>query len=395
MKWIRRITLVIFAAAVVAAIVWTFLPSPIGVDLAEAVQGPFEATVDADGVTRVRDRYVIAAPLAGNLQRITLRAGDAVDPGMVIARLSPVDPPLLDARTKRTAEAQLGAARARLGQMSEALARAAKARDYATSELARTRQLADAGSAARAALDRAELEANAALRDHEAARFAVDVATYELELASATLSRFNNPRRASEIIEVRAPVHGRILRVLKDSEGPVALGTALVEVADPAALEVVVDVLTSDAVAITSGASASLEGWGGRSALTAHVRRVEPAAFTKVSALGIEEQRVNVILDIDAPHADWAALGDAYRVRARIVTWQADDALQVPTSALFRDGERWAVYQIDGDRARLAHVEIGRRAGLRSQVTGGLVPGQRVVMHPGDAVDDGVAVRER
>jgi HlyD family secretion protein len=342
-------------------------------------------------VARVQDRYVVAAPLAGTLARIELHPGDSVAAGAVIARIAPLPPPLLDARSRSDVEGRVAVARARVKQAGAAVARATASHDYAAAELARVRGLVERGALPGAELERHQLAADLAGRELESARFGAAIAADELATARALATRLVEGSVADEEIVVRAPVGGRVLRVLAESEGAVAPGTPLVELGDPARLELVIDVLTADAAEIVAGAPVELTGWGG-APLHGAVRLVEPSATTRVSALGVEEQRVAVIVDLVDPPATWRGLGDGWRIEARIVTWSAPSVLQVPLGALFRDGERWAVYVVDAGRARLRHVELGHRGSADAEVTSGLEAGQRVIFHPSERVRDGVRV---
>jgi HlyD family secretion protein len=394
-KWIRLAVMILLAVAIVVAIAWSFVPKPVGVDTAEVTAGAFEATVDVDGVTRVQESYVVSAPFAASLHRLDLHAGGTVDIGAVVARLSPIDPPLLDARSAAGARATLAAARAGLAQARAAIERARLGHDYASRELARLRDLSARGAITAHAVDQAELEAQTRARELDATRFAARVAAHEVELAEATLARSQTRAGREQTVELRSPVAGRVLRVLREDEGVVAAGTPLLEIADLSRLEVVADVATSDAVSIQPGAPVRLAAWGGGEVLRGHVRLVEPAAFTKLSALGIEEQRVNVVIELDEPAERRGALGDGYRVEAAIVVWQAPDVVQIPASALFRTAGAWSVFLWRDGRARLHPVEPGRHSGVRAQIVGGLTGGETVIVHPGDAVADGVRVSRR
>jgi HlyD family secretion protein len=395
MKWIRRSIVIVVVVGIAAAIVWSFVPTPVGVDTAEVIVGPFEATVDADGVTRVKESYVVSAPFAASLHRISLHPGAAVEPGAVVARLSPIEPPLLDARTRAQAKATVLAAQAGLRQAQAVVERARAADEFAAGELAEARELVSRGAVAAQAAEQAELERRTRARELESARFGALVAAHEVELAEAAVARIQRPATREQVVELESPVGGRVLRVLREDEGVVAAGAPLLEVADLSGLEVVVDVATADAVTIHPGAPATLEQWGGDRPLRGRVRLVEPAAFTKLSALGVEEQRVNVVIDLDDPEEGRAALGDGYRVEARIAVWRGPEEVQIPASALFRHAGSWAVFLLDGGHARIHRVEPGRRSGVRAQITAGLAPGQTIIVHPGDAVADGVRVSPR
>ena len=389
---VRAITaalaLVLVAAAVVAA--W---PKALPVEEAAVRRAPLEVTVDESGKTRVRDRYVVHAPLGGELARISLRAGDMVKQGATLARIMPADPALLDPRARVEALARVGAADANAAQAKAQVARTEAAQEHAQEDLAATRRLADSGAVSSEKLRNDELEARVRDQELAAARFGVQVAVHDAEAARAALLRYGDARGPRELFTVVSPTSGRVLRVDQESEGVVAPGAALLEVGDPTSLEVVVDVLTADAVRITPNAAVRLERWGGDRPLQAHVRVVEPSAFTKVSALGVEEQRANVVIDIDDPRETWASLGDGYRVEASIVVWRSDDAVVVPANAAFRRGDAWAVFVDSDGRARLRTVAIGRRGATDVEILSGLAPGERVVVHPSSTVEDGSRIR--
>jgi HlyD family secretion protein len=384
--------------AAVAAAMWAFAPRPVDVDVAAVVRGPFEKTVDEDGKTRVRERYVVSAPLSGRLLRIELDAGDTVQRGTLLATLVPAAPALQDARTVQELGERVSVAAAERGRATADIERAQVALDLARSELDRGRNLARQGFTSQQALERAEREVELKTKELAAARFDDRAAEHQLALARAALVRARtgaSERGAGERWEIRSPVAGRILRIAQESEAVVPVGAALVEVGDPHNLEVVVDVLTTDAILIPPGADVALDRGAGTAPLAGRVRRVEPAAFTKVSALGIEEQRVNVLIDIASPAAQWQDLGDAYRVDARIVVDRRADAIVVPTGALFRQGQAWAVFVAEGGRARLRVVEPGPRGGTKTLVLRGLDVGEHVVVYPADAVRDGARIRIR
>jgi HlyD family secretion protein len=270
--------------------------------------------------------------------------------------------------------------------------------DQAKADLERTRVLASKGVAPPSKLERDEILARIGVRELDAARFEAHAAEHEMELARAADMRGNNAEQrpaGGGTWDIRSPVAGRVLRVLQESETSVAIGAPLIEIGDPRDIEVVVDVLSTDAVQIEHGAPVRIEGWGGDKQLDGRVRRVEPSAFTKISALGVEEQRTNVVIDIVSPQAQWSALGDGYRVDARIVVYQAEDVLKVPTSALFREGDQWAVYVDSDGTARKRAITVSRRTGLEAAVASGLNPGERAIQFPGDAIRDGIHVTSR
>jgi HlyD family secretion protein len=395
----RRRWLIVFTlfAAVVLAIVWTFLPRPVLVDVATVARGPMEVVVEEEGKTRVRDRYVVSAPVAGYVRRIVLEVGDKVEPGQVLAELEPLRPPVLDPRSRAEARARVAAAEAALEAALASARSAEAAAEFAEAELSRARNLHEAGLATREALERAETTARQARARRNEAASAVEVARHDLEAARAAL-RYSPTSDGSEqrrTVVLRAPAAGRILFLSRKSEGVVGAGEPLVEIGDPGAIEAAIDVLSADAVRIRPGMRVVFDRWGGDVPLEGQVRRVEPGGFTKVSALGVEEQRVLVIADFTAPREYWEPLGDGYRLEARFVLWEGEDVLQVPNGALFRRGDDWAVFAVEGGRARMRSITVGRRSGLAAQILSGLSEGDRVIVHPPDAVSDGVRVRSR
>jgi HlyD family secretion protein len=387
---------VLLAIGIGTVLVMSLRRPPIAVELATVNRGPLLVTVDEDGRTRVKDRFTVSAPLAGTVARIGLRAGDSVHRGDVIARLVPLAVPLLDPRSRLEAEARVAAAEAGLRQAGTAVNRARAAAENAQRDAQRSRVLLGAGAEAPQSTERAELADRLRREELESARFAARIAESDLLIARAALQRFDagaGPGRQE--FAVRSPVEGRVLRVIQESEGAVQPGAPLLEIGNPAALEIVVDVLTADAVDIHDAARVAIERWGSDSALHGRVHRIEPSAFTKLSALGVEEQRVNVVIDLDDPRYRWSALGDGYRVEARIQVWQAGDVLQVPAGAVFRHDGGWAVYAVQGGRARLRAVTLGRRNPAQAQIVSGLEPGERVVVYPGESVVDGARVEAR
>jgi HlyD family secretion protein len=369
------------------------IPKPTAVDLASVERGALTVTVDEDGRARVVDRYVLSAPLSGNLARVELRPGDEVDAGQVVARVLPLAAPLLGDRARAELAARVAAASASQRQARATIARAEVAVESAADAAGRTRQLGPAASAQ--ARQQTELDLRARREELASAQFAARVADHEVAMAQAALGRFSSRGGEPEQLEITAPVAGRVLRVLHENEGPIVPGTEILEIGDSSALEIVVDVLTEDAVHIARGAPTTIHGWGGEGELAAHVRLVEPSAFTRTSALGVEEQRVNVIVDLDAPRSEWESLGDGYRVEASIRVFHAEDVLLVASGALFREGRRWAAFREADGRAVKTEVEVRRTDGLRTIVEGGLSEGARVVVHPGDAVTEGTRIRGR
>jgi HlyD family secretion protein len=357
--------------------------------------------VDHEGRTRVHDRYTVSAPLPGRVMRIELRPGDPVKAReTVLATLVPAAPDLLDARSLAEAESRVRSAEAALARARAEREQAQVEAAFAESEARRTRGLVEQGVAPAQQLDSAETEARARARSLEAAAAAVDVAVRDLETARAALVQPANVVRwntaaGQRVLLLRSPIDGVVLQRFQESEAVVSLGQPLVEVADLSTLEVIADFLSADAVRIQPGMPVLIEQWGGGTALNGRVARVEPSGFLKVSALGVEEQRVWVVVAFDDPRGAWQALGDGYRVEARVVTWERPDILKVPTSSIFREGTDWATFVVDSGRARLRRLEIGQRNGTDAQVVEGLKAGDRVVVHPSDRVADGVRVAER
>jgi len=389
--------LALVAVAVIGLLAWGFWPKAVLVEAVKVASAPLTVTVEEEGRTRVIDRYVIAAPIDGVTCRVDLKVGDPVEPGQVLLLISPLESQVLDPRSRAQAQARISAAEAALRSAEEQAHAAEAAAQLAATELKRIRPLHAQGLVARDALDKAESAAKGAVATQRSADFRVGVARYELEVARSTLEySAATPRDTpAEQVPVRSPIHGRILKVVRKCEGPVRTGDPLLEVGDPAALEVEVDVLSSDAVKIRPGMRVYFDRWGGAGSLEGVVRTVEPAGFTKISALGVEEQRVLVISDFTSPPEQWARLGDGYRVEARFVIWHGDQVLQVPAASLFRRGSEWAVFAIEGGRARLRTVTLGERTGLAAQIAKGLDEGTQVIVHPSDEVEDGrrVAVR--
>ena len=390
----RTIGLIALAIALLVALAWGFRPRPVPVEVAAVERGPLRIMVEEEGQTRVKDRYVISAPVAGYLQRIELDVGDNVSEGQTLALLEPLRPEVLDPRSQARAEAQVAAAEAALKGADEAVTAARAEARYARSEYTRTQKLRADALISQDALEQAEnhnRQASAALRSAE---FAVDVARFELEAARTSLSYSltENGETGLPAVKLRAPVDSRVLRIDHESEGVVSTAQDLLEIGDPAALEVAVDVLSADAVRIQPESRVIFRRWGGDQTLEGVVRTIEPVGFTKISALGVEEQRVWVIADLTSPRDMWLTLGDGYRVEANFILWEAGDVLQLPANALFRHADGWAVFSVENGRARRREIETGQRNGLVAEVLGGLDAGARVILHPDDRIEDGIRV---
>ena len=392
-----KIGIIATAAIVAAGLALGLMPRAQRVDIAEVKRAPLVVTVEEEGKTRVMERYLVSAPVSGYVRRSALKAGDAVKAGQVIAVIEPAHAVALDPRTRAQAQAQVSAAQAALA-VAEQNARAARAAaELAQQERTRAESLRQSSFISEQALDSARSAETRARATEQAASHSVKVARFELEMARAAVASATRLQGGGslEALQVRAPVAAQVLKLLQESEGAVAAGQPLLEIGNPASLEVEVEVLSTHAVKIAPGSKVMLDRWGGEQTVEGTVRRVEPSGFTKISALGVEEQRVRVIVDFVSPREDWQSLGDGYRVEARFVLWEGDDILQVPTSALFRQGEGWAVFAVEGGRARVTPVETGQRAGLATQVLSGLAAGTRVVSHPDDKIGDGTRVKPR
>jgi len=393
MKTRNKVAWLAIAVLAGAALVWALRPSPVDVEIVAITRGPFDKTVDEQAKTRVRNHYVISTPLAGTVERITLLEGDSVKPGETIAVLHPTEPPLLDARTRSELEGRLAAAHAAREHADAGVAKAQTELAQARADLERTTKLAAQKLVPAAKVETDTLMVSLKEKELEAARAGVHVADHDIDVARAALSRASGGATTGTAWLVRSPVEGRLVRVMQVSEATLGVGVPLVEIADAADLEVVVEVLTADAAQVKPGARVDLTNWGGAGALEGRVRRIEPLAFTKISALGVEEQRVNVIVDILTPPSERQSLGEGYRVDARISTYHNDNVLRVPTGALFRSGDRWSVYRVASNgRARLTPVEIGQRNSADAELLKGPAEGDRVVVYPSDAIKDGTRI---
>ena len=390
-RWSRRLPW-LGGALLAALVVVGMWPKPLPAELATVTRGDLAVTVNEEGMTRVKNRYVIASPVAGQLRRIEWKAGAIVEAGKtVVAVLESGGADLLDARSLAQAEARVRAAEATVAQAAAQRARAAANAKMQRDDFARQKALFDAHTLSRQEFDAAEMRATTTTQDERAAEFAGQVAEFELAQARALLLRGQPEGGAArgEPLVITSPVSGRVLRVLQESERLVPAGFALVEVGDPADLEARIEVLSRDGVAIQPGARVLLEQWGGPAPLNARVRWVEPSAFTKVSALGVEEQRVYVVVDFTDPLSARPTLGDNYRVEARIETWAGRNVLKAPAGALFQRGTAWQTYVIDGHTARLRSVRIGHSNGRETEILEGVEEGRSVIVYPGDKVADG------
>lgn len=387
------------AAVLIAVLIWLFRPEAVAVDLVTVNRGPLQVTINDEGEARVHDVFVVSAPVAGLMRRVELEAGDHVAANeTVIARLEPSAPMFLDERAIAEARAAVEAASA-ARKFAEAQSRRVQAeQEFAESELRRLRALASRQSISENELDAAERRAKTAVAAVAEAQAAMKMRASEYEQARARLLNPAQAKRAAkdcDCILVRSPVSGTVLRVLQESEAIVAAGAPILEIGAPDNLEIRVDLLSEEAVRVRPGQRVVIESWGGPDALRGTVRRVEPYGYTKVSALGIEEQRVDVVIDLIEPHERWRRLGHGYRVEPRIVVWESSDVLRIPLSALFRHADEWAVFVEQGGRATLRKVEVGHQNGSQAQIVAGLTAGERVVLHPNERIEGGTRIRMR
>ena len=393
-SWRRRIVLALIAVLVAWGLFQGLRPQTVEVDLGTASRAPLRVTIEQEGRTRVVDRYVVTAPVNGYARLIRLDVGNAVERRATLVELEPLRAEVLDVRRRAEAEAHIAAAGSSVSATEQRANAAASNAGLAQKELERVRALRTAGHVSAAAEDRAASESERSAAELRSARFAVATTRHELEAARTAL-KYAASASDGEPVAVRAPVAGRVLKIPRKSEGAVVAGQPLIEIGDPRALEVEVDLLSADAVRIHPGTHVVFERWGGEGTLEGVVRVIEPAGFTKVSALGVEEQRVWVIVAFTSPAAQWQRLGDGYRVEASFILWEANDVLQIPASALFRDGKGWAAFAVEQGKAVKRRVEIGQRNGLSGQVVSGIKAGEQVIVHPDDRVREGVRVAAR
>ena len=387
----------VITVVIIALLAWGFWPQPVLVEAVAAMRAPLAVSIEEEGRTRVIDRYIVSAPVDGVACRVQLEVGDPVKKGQVLLGITPLESQIMDPRSRAQAKARVSAAGSALRAAQEEAQAATAAQEYAATELERLQPLIEEGLIARDAFNRAETEAKTSAAAKRSADFNVDVAGYDLE-AARTLLQYSAATASgipTERVPVRAPIDGRILKVQHECEGAVRTGDPLLEVGDPTALEIEVDVLSADAVKIKPGMQVLFDRWGGEQPLQGRVRNIEPVGFTKISALGVEEQRVLVISDFTSHGEQWQRLGDGYRVEAHFILWQEDDVLQVPASSLFRYKQGWAVFVIDGNRASRREIKVGQRNGLNAQILAGVATGEMVINHPSDAVEDGRSVKQR
>jgi HlyD family secretion protein len=378
------------ALGVLALTIIAFLPSPQRVESTRVVRGPLRVTVEEEGEARAHDRFVVAAPFAGRLTRVELHDGDQVARGQIIAVISPLP---IDQRERAELTAQVQEAEALKRSADEAVEQARSDHEQAKRDLRRAEELVEAGVISIQSLERARNLETISRNELESARHKAEAAASEVRVAKAGLIAVEPGENSDgKLVSLRSPVRGRVLRVIEKSERVVSAGTPIMTIGDPGKLEIVVDVLSTDAVRVKPGATVFLDNWGGETPLRARVRTVEPAAFTKVSALGIEEQRTNIVADfVDPP----GLLGDGYRVDASIIIWESENVLKVPSSALFRYGDGWSVFVIEDRKAKRCEVAIGHRNQFEAEVLSGIKAGDVVILHPTNQITDRARVVER
>lgn len=389
--------ILITSAIIVLLLLWGFWPKPVLVETTQVKQAPLQVTIEEDGRTRVIDRYLIASPVNGMTCQMHLKVGDTVDQGQTLLNITPLQAQVLDSRSRAQAQAQVSAAKSALQATKEQASAAQAAEKLAKAEFQRYQALLNKGLVAKEVYDKAQTASLTASAQQRSAKFQVEVASYELKAALTTLeySAAQPENSNQERVSVNSPIDGKILKVARKCEGPVMTGESLLEVGDPTALEIEVDVLSADAVKIKPGMKVLFERWGGKDSLEGMVRLVEPIGFTKVSALGVEEQRVLIISDFTSPTEKWQRLGDGYSVEAKFILWQEEQILQIPSSALFHYEDGWAVFTIENSKAKRQPVSIGQRNGLTVQILTGLVKNQLIINHPSDSIEDGVRIEER
>ncbi|TCS39404.1 HlyD family secretion protein [Paucimonas lemoignei] len=393
-QWRRTFFLVLIAAAIAWSLFIGFRPQPVEIEFARARHAPLQVTVQQEGRTRVLERYIVTAPVAGYARRVRYEVGDAVERGETLVELEPARAEILDPRRRAEAESRIAAAASNVSVAEQRVSAAESNAGLAEKELQRIRSLRQSGHVSAAAEDQAITTAQSRTAELRSARSAVATARYELDAARTAL-KYTASGGTGGPIAVLSPETGRLLKILHKSEGTVSAGQPLIEIGNPHALEVEVDVLSADAVRIHPGTRVIFERWGGNGLLEGVVTVVEPQAFTKVSALGVEEQRVWVIVAFTSAPISWQRLGDGYRVEASFIIWDESNVLQIPASALFRDGNGWSAFVVEQGKAVKRHLEIGQRNALAAQVISGIKDGEQVIVHPDDRIREGVSVASR
>jgi len=388
--------IVAIAILIILLLVWGFQPQPIPVETVTVKRGPLAITIEEEGRSRVIDRYIISAPVDGVACRLHLKVGNDVEQGQVLLSITPLASKVLDPRSRAQAQAKVYAAESNLHAAEEQARAADAAAKLANNELKRVNPLLDKGLISRESFDKITTEAKTSAANKRSTGFNVEVAKYELQAAQTVLEyTADNDAEPAERVPVLSPITGKILKVQRHCKGPVRTGEALLEVGDPSALEVEVDVLSADAVKIKQGMKVQFDRWGGEQPLEGIVRVIEPVGFTKISALGVEEQRVLIISDFTSPHTLWQRIGDGYRVEARFILWQQDDVLQIPASSLFRYQDGWAVFVAKEGHAERRTINVGQRNGHTAQVLNGVVEGEEVINYPSDDVEHERKITQR
>lgn len=391
-----RIMIGLIILVIIIAVFFAARTPPIDVDTAEVVKAPLLVTIDDEGETRVRDMYIVAAPISGELQRVDLEAGDPVIAGQtVVARIMPAQPDFLTPRSEAEARAQIKALEASVQSAAARIMQAEADRKLAAADFKRIDAIFQRGFATRTAHDAARAAHDSSVARLDEVREARETARSELRAARARLIAPSNSKSGRKALDVRSPESGAVLRLVQESEAMVVAGSPIMELGNSTDIEIVTDMLSSDAVKINSGDAVLIDNWGGEKPLKGKVRLVEPFGFTKISALGVEEQRVNIIIDFVDPQAARERLGHGYRVIARVVEWQGKEVLQVPISALFRDKGQWSVFTMQGSEAHLVPVTVGRMNDENAQILKGLEAGTAVILHPSEKIEDGRRVRLR
>lgn len=391
----RRVFIISIVLIVVVLLVYGFLPKTRDVDLVSVTRGPLQITIEEEGRTRLKDRFTISAPTAGYLRRINVRVGDAVKKGQIVVVLEPLQSQALDPRSRATAETAITSTEASLKAAIEREKVAAADAAYLEQRRERLKVLYDKGSISKDQFDQINSEARKARALQLSAAAEVNFAKSERERAKVSLGNFSSVRESGNAVKVIAPVNGAVFRVYRESEGAVNIGEPLMDLGDSRDLEVRVEVLSSDAVKIKKGTHVLFKRWGNDEPLTGKVRLIEPAGFTKISSLGVEEQRVLVLADITSSPEQWNVLGDGFRMEAHFIIWEEENILQIPASALFRSGKDWAVFAAESGRARKRVIEIGQRNGLAAQIVSGLKENEKVIAYPDDTISEGTKIKQR
>jgi HlyD family secretion protein len=389
----KQIGIAVGGILIILAVVWGFWPKPIEVAVKPVQRGPLEVTIEEEGITRVQERYQLAAPVTGYMMRLDGEHGDTLRAGQSIALLQPA-PDMISARQKDIALSQYQTAKIRVQQTEEQLRVAKEEWEVAQRELQRLEDLYIAQIGTQQQIEWTKLRAHQAEVQFRSAQFALTIARYERNAAETALATFRKPNQQESIV-IESPVEGQILTIHQKNEGLIQAGSPIMEIGALRSLEIRSDVLSTDAVRIGQGTDVRIKRWGSDHVLAGSVRRVDPSGYTRISALGVEEQRVPVIIDIMAPRDQWQSLGDGFRVVAEYIIWEGEDVVQVPSSALFRVADQWALFTQDGNRARLQYVTIGQQSGLYTQIVEGIRAGDQILTHPDERIENGTRIRAR